>query len=448
MHLMKIGKFQLNGYGQDAAAATRIASGAWIEILLLAGLAATLNTVSYFYSNWPVLSALPLAFVSLRHGSAAAVLSALIWVLMSSLVQKILGNTPEPLAMAHLGPILVALLCGYFSDYWREKHIATVSARQHDAQLLDEISQSHHLLQLSHARLEQRVVGGVDTLRESLQRLHTSLLAHTEQELPLADRGPELLLQFDSLTWIQSASLHLVSNDGTQQQSTVVIEATAEIGEPPSLQVNDPLVSEAIAQRKMLAVTDVRASLNAKSPLAVAPIVDNNNHVRAIVCVHKVPFLSFNRENLALMAVLAAHIGHMISTTESVASADSKQIFKHNIKRACDDASSFGLPSTLVQWTFHSSQVATTAATFIRDNVRGLDHPLLENHNNTQRLTLLCSLTDRSEFDLLHERLQQLLATRYAIDLNTNVNGFKVHVVKAKDQPEQLLAMMDLTDDG
>ena len=436
---MRINKLQWGTNAQDTMPGARLKLTGWVEVLLLASVASLFSTISQHFVEWPFLSTIPLAFIALRHGSSSAVLGCLFWILLCSLVQKSLGQDPEPFAVEHLGPVLVSLLCGYFSDFWHEKQVATKKAEQHSALLLDEVTLSHHLLQLSHARLEQRVVGGVDTLRESLQRLHSSLATHAEHAQPLAERGPELLLQFDSLTWIQSASIHMVGENGQPHN-----EAAAEIGDPPALHNRDELVAEAITQRKMLAVTDFRATTNRKTPLAVAPIVDNDNRVRAIVCVHKVPFLSFNRENLALMAVLAAHLGHMISTTERGGSPNLKRNFAHTVQRACEDAEKFNLPSTMAQWIFHSSEMALTAAKYIRDNVRGLDHPWLENSDNATRLTVLCSLTDRSEFDSMLERLKQLLAVRYAIDLDANVSEFQVHVITAKDDKLSLLRLMKM----
>lgn len=416
----------------------RLNISGWLEILLLAGLAAVLNTISHYFVEWPALAAIPLAFVALRHGSSSAVLGSLFWLLLCSLLQLFLGLRPEPLAIEHLGPILIALLCGYFSDTWHEKQVAINTARQHDELLLDQITQSHHLLQLSHARLEQRVIGGVDTLRESLQRLHDTLTTNAQQPLPLANQAPELLLQFDSLTWIQSAALHMVGADQRLQ-----LTPAAEIGDPPRADQIDPLVQEAIRQRKMMAVTDLRTSGQPNQPLVSAPIIDNEGRVRAVVCVYKVPFLSFNCENLALMAVLASHLGHMISATERLGSPDIKDNFEQQLRLACDDAAKFSLPSVLVQWTFHPSETGLTTAKYIRDNVRGLDHPLLEFQGDCARLTLLCSLTDRSEFDQMLARIQQLLAVRYAIDLESNVLSFQAHSINGKLGPDELLAKIE-----
>ncbi len=440
MGAIQIGSNRRVGHSWDEKGTRHgLSPGAWLEVLLFAALASVLFIASNIFSEWPALSAVPLAFLALRYGSTTAVLGCLSWILFCNLLQISLKQTPDPLAIEYLGPVLISLLCGYFSDLCRESQLANIAARQHDAQLLDEVTQSHHLLQLSHARLEQRVVGGVDTLRESLQRLHASLIASANQELPLASRGQEMLLQFDSLTWVQSASLYMVNID-----DKVIPKTAAEIGEPPPLQQDGILISEAIAQRKMLAVTDVRAALEQKGPLAVAPIVDNDQRVRAIVCVHKVPFLSFNRDNLALMAVLAAHLGHMISTTERIGGSDNRQVFEHTVKRACEDATSFALPATLVQWTFKPTQVASNAAVFVRDNIRGLDHSLLETIGDSERLTLLCSLTDRSEFDAMVQRLQQMLSTRHAVELNANISDSKVHSIAPRDKPAVLLQQMNL----
>lgn len=437
---MDTGKLQSDSRLQNTPLRARLTLGGWSEILLCAGLAVGFSTLSNHLPEWPALSTLALVFVALRYGLSKAVLVCLMWVLACSLLQKALGQEPQPLALEHLGPALTALLCGYFSDNCHEKQSATRAARRLDSLQLDEMRQNHYLLLLSHTRLEQRVAGGVDTLRKSLQRLQASLTANSDQEKGLANRATELLLQFDSLTWIQSASLHIVGTD-----KKPLSQAAATIGEPPALQTNSTLAIESIAQRKMLAVTDIRAALLEKGPLAVAPIVDNDGRIHAIVCVYKIPFFSFNRENLALMAVLAAHIGHMLSKASYAGSTDKKQAFMHAIKRACDDASTFGLPSVLVQWSFHSSREAFTAAKRMHNSVRGLDHPLLDTYESTPRLTLLCSLTNLSEFNLMFERLQQLLTAQHNIDINLNIRDFKVHSVIPGDRPDNLAKTMSLS---
>lgn len=440
---MKATGTQWGDYTRDAPAVnTRIGPAGWLEVLLLSGLAAVLSTVSSYFAEWPALASIPLGFSALRHGSSSAVLGSLIWIMFCSVLQLLLGLPPEPLALEHLGPILIALLCGYFSDTWHERLTAMESARRNQGRLLEQLSNGHHLLQLSHARLEQRVIGGVDNLRESLQRLHDSLDVDAQQRVPLESQAQDILLQFDSLTWIQSAALYLVDGELSDDQTPA-----AEMGEPPVPEALDPMLHEVVRQRKMLAVTDIRSSAKPQSPIAAAPIVDHTGCVRAVVCVYKVPFLSFNRENLALMAVLAAHIGYMISTAERINADDNRANLERQLTLACEDADKFNLPSVLVQWTFHPSQTSTTAAKYIRDNVRGLDFPLLQIGADSTRLTLLCLLTDKSEFEQMHERLEELLAVRYAIDLKANLIDHRVIAVDGGVSPAGLLNMIELHTD-
>ncbi len=440
---MRIGTLQTIDSETLPEARARLGISGWLEIVLLACLAALLTAAADLYPAFPALSAVPLAFLALRHGSSPAVLGGLIWILAYSLMQKTLHQAPDPLSLDNLGPLLVTLLCGYSSDHWRELRVSSSSVQQHQDHTLTTLTHEHHLLQLSHARLEQRVIGGVETLRESLERLHKSMRRRAEKELPLARQAADLLTLFDSLTWIQSAAIYMVKLDGR-----FLTTASAEFGQPPPLDDGDELVKAAITQGKVLAVSDTGLVQANSDVLIAAPIVDNEQLVRAVVCVHKVPFLSFNTENLTLLAVLTAHLGHMISTAEKAASTGFHEQFVQHLQRACKDASAFALPATLAQWTFKQSLSAQNTAQFLQDNVRGLDHLYLEHSSGHERLTLLCTLTDTPQYELMVERIEQLLEARFAINLEAQILRQRVHAVAKKDSPESLLKLMGLDNCG
>lgn len=420
-------------------ARARLGISGWLEIVLLACFAALLTAATDIFPAFPALSTIPLAFLALRHGSSPGVLGGLIWILAYSLIQRTLQQTPDPLSLDNLGPLLVILLCGYASDHWRELRVSSLSVQHHQDHTLTALTHEHHLLQLSHARLEQRVIGGVETLRESLEQLHKSMCRRAERELPLARQAADLLTLFDSLTWIQSAAIYMVRLDGR-----FLTTASAEFGHPPPLEAEDALVMEAITQGRVLAVSDSGFEKANAGVLIAAPIVDNEQLVRAVVCVYKVPFLSFNTENLTLLAVLAAHLGHMISTAEKAATASEHEQFVHTLRRACRDASAFALPATLAQWTFKQSQTAQKTAQFLQDNIRDLDHLYIENNAGLERLTLLCTLTDAKQYELLVGRIAQLLDTRFAIKLEAQTTRQRVHAISAKDTPESLLKLMSI----
>jgi len=75
--------------------------------------------------------------------------------------------------------------------------------------------------------------------------------------------------------------------------------------------------------------------------LVAAPLVDSANTVRALVTVRRIPFLSFTPDNIQLLAVLSAHIGHLISEAEHAGKGDSEQRFRRELKHVCNDARRF-----------------------------------------------------------------------------------------------------------
>jgi len=413
-----------------------------LEFVLLGTLACALYVLTAVITALPNLCALPLALLALRHGGLSAIAASFL-VIATHVTLRVLDVSTVALHTGDfLVPCLTALLCGYASDHWRTKLEGEEAKHRHQRQSMDELSLSHHLLHVSHARLEQRVVGGIDTLRESLQSLHRSLRDSSAKGEPLASRGPELLAQFDAFAWVQSASLHMV----TPRQQVESL-AVAEVGEPPMLDSTGALLQAAVKEGKTLAVTDVRAALNEKGPLVVTPIMNPQGNAIAVICVYKIPFLSFTQENLGLIAILSTHMGHLIDKSSVTVGASAQQDFTRTLDLAFQDSLKFDVISTVGQWTLDNTYAAQQAAAYIRDNVRGLDCPLLETVDHKLRLTLLCSMTNRADFDATIQRLEQRIEALGLGDFSEFSHSDKRLPIDGSLSKEELTAQLGLAHD-
>ncbi|MCB2572710.1 hypothetical protein KQ718_16095, partial [Listeria monocytogenes] len=101
-----------------------------------------------------------------------------------------------------VGVLLCAMLVGEFRDIWERRLERLELANEYRQLRLDEFTRAHHILRISHDRLEQRVAGNDQRLRSSLLGLRQLLRELPGEEAPLDARAETvlaLLAQYGSL---------------------------------------------------------------------------------------------------------------------------------------------------------------------------------------------------------------------------------------------------------
>ncbi|MBF3116682.1 sugar transporter, partial [Pseudomonas aeruginosa] len=209
---------------KDFALAPR-ASGSvsWVETLVISVLALGLG---WWFSPddplqvnatfpWVILAPL---LLGMRYGFVRGLASAalLVAALFAFRVQGVEAYAQVPAAFI-VGVLLCAMLVGEFRDIWERRLERLELANEYRQLRLDEFTRAHHILRISHDRLEQRVAGNDQSLRSSLLGLRQLLRELPGDEAPLdalAETVLALLAQYGSL---RIAGLYRVRHDRTPE---------------------------------------------------------------------------------------------------------------------------------------------------------------------------------------------------------------------------------------
>ena len=407
---------------KDFALAPR-ASGSvsWVETLVISVLALGLG---WWFSPddplqvnatfpWVILAPL---LLGMRYGFVRGLASAalLVAALFAFRVQGVEAYAQVPAAFI-VGVLLCAMLVGEFRDIWERRLERLELANEYRQLRLDEFTRAHHILRISHDRLEQRVAGNDQSLRSSLLGLRQLLRELPGDEAPLdalAETVLALLAQYGSL---RIAGLYRVRHDRTPEPQPL-----ATLGEMPALDADDLLVRTCLERGELVSVRQElleRGEQRAHSALQVCvPLVDTDGRILALLAVEQMPFFVFNERTFSLLAILAGHIADLLqSDRRALQLADiDAQRFSQYLKRSLLDARDHGLPACLYAFELTDVRYGEEVQRLLEGSQRGLDVQLrLRNDEGRRVLLVLLPLTAAEGSQGYLQRLRILFAERF-----------------------------------
>ena len=261
------------------------------------------------HQDFPWLWLVP-ALLAMRYGTAigtgAVVAYVMFWLILPRagfLAMPAAGDFPKGF---FLGGLILALICGQFSDLWtsRTRRLRAVNAYLDER--LNTLTKNHFLLRLSHERLEQDLLAKPLTLRETLARLRmltTSRIAGvSDQPLP----GAQELIQLLG----QSCQLEICALYGFGPSGTYLPEPLATLGTVGVLDLQDPLLRYCVAEGKLAHVQTEDVSpveRSASRYLICAPLMPSTGGAVGMLVVEKLPFFALNDDTLQLLSVLIGY---------------------------------------------------------------------------------------------------------------------------------------------
>ncbi len=250
--------------------------------------------------------------IALRYGSLAGVLG-MFCLLVSWLGLNRAGfyaGVPFPEGTM-LGGFILSLVCGEFADLWRVRLQRAESAASYALERLQNLTQRHVLLRLSHDRLEENLLVRPYTVRDALLRLRHLMLDESDSKtLPAAD---DLITLLGEYCQLQRAALYPVM-DGV-----VASDAVAQLGENKPLDSQDELLNHAM-DTGMLAHVQQHTQEDTYHGLylVAAPVANSAGEIIGMLLVERLPFLSMNYENLQLLSVLLNFYADVVHHGEEV----------------------------------------------------------------------------------------------------------------------------------
>jgi len=402
----------------------RVASASqWLEIVLLPLLAVALAWL--WRPADPTLSQLPFPWlwlapvlVALRYGVLPGLLSSVVLIAHEALAFQ-WGRVPGELSVATLfGSAILVLLCGEFSDVWRDKNLRMQEAYLYVNERLSRLTKRHLLLNLSHDRLEQEMLARPGSLRDALLRLRqlTATAPTPDQPLPGAQGLLQLLSQYVNIEAAELYLLHPMAGNYTLGASM------ARVGEPTPLQANDELLTLALQNASLVHIASQDAGLQRQSTqLVVAPLVAGDDQLIAVLSVTRMPFFSLNHENLQMMLVLLGYYADNLGDAPEVDRVLARvptmpHLFAQELARMMRMHQRIGMPSHLVVMRFEGPQGSEMAEDFLRIK-RGLDLYWQVLELPLPVLVVLMPFASAAAAEGLEQRVEQWLSERYKGDL-------------------------------
>ncbi|WP_432723383.1 hypothetical protein R0381_001133 [Jeongeupia wiesaeckerbachi] len=354
---------------------------------------------------FPWLWLIPL-LVALRYGmlpglSAAAVL-LLGWLLLAH-------DQPVPAAY-FIGGLIMTMIAGEYSGIWRTRVRRVEELNRYIDERLDRLARQHHLLRLSHERLEQNLISRPVTLRDALARLRELLDAHHGQgNLPVAQSFLDFMAQFCQL---ESAALFEWHN------GELVHDPVALIGSDDNYDCKDALLVYAISRRTLCHVqTD--ALQTADTELLVAlPLRNSIGAQIGVLAIKRMPFFALNDDTLQMISVLSAYYAEQVSVRELAAPLlealpDCPASFAYEVFNLQRVQRESGLTSSIVvQFFRHSAQQHDIFNAVLRAQ-RGLDQTWVLQDRPTRALITLMPLSTARVIEGYVARIETLLQERF-----------------------------------
>lgn len=307
----------LRRYGLNRWLVPQPQQGSWTqasEILAIPALAAALAwllspadpllTQAQFPWIWfaPVL-------VALRYGVTPGLTSCIPLVALWYAAKQA-DRVPADIGLEYFfGGGLLVLICGEYSDVWRDHNARMDETNVYLAERLSRITKRHLLLNLSHDRLEHEMLSRPASLRDALVRLRALTLQEDgRQPLPGADQLLQLLAQYVNL---QSAALYTAQADGPQRWA--LGPEIARLGEPVPLRTDDELYELAQREQQLAHIAQQDLSLERSSEqLIVAPLLTSEGTPIGVLSVSHIPFFALHVENLQMLSVILSYYADLV----------------------------------------------------------------------------------------------------------------------------------------
>ena len=351
----------------------------WLEVALIPWAAIGLAWLARPYDPllaetlFPWLWFAPV-LIALRYGVLPGLLGSLP-MLINWFLANHFGAVPKEFSPEYFfGGGLLVLVCGEFSDVWRDRNLRMEETCLYVTERLSRLTKRHLLLNLSHDRLEQEMLARPGSLRDALARLRSIAIerSHDQLAMPGAAGLLQLLSQYVN---IESAALYAVEERGS---SLVLGALVTRVGDPAALLPNDELLRLALESRSLAHIASQEVSLESQSKqLVVAPLVAGNDTLIGVLAVTRMPFFSLNLENLQMMSVILAYYADNIRHAPGVRHIQGRlptmpALFAEELVRMMLMQKKVGIPSHIVVMSFGGPQREEIPAEFLRIK-RGLD---------------------------------------------------------------------------
>jgi hypothetical protein len=352
--------------------------------------------------------------ISLRYGVLTGLLGSLP-IMVSWVVASRLGLVEENFSLKFFfGAGLLILVCGEFSDVWRDRTLRMSESYLYMAERLSRLTRRHLLLNLSHDRLEQEMLARPGSLRDALVRLRAIVIETSGSTSPMPGSAG-LLHLLEQYVNVESAALYLLQPKGLDM---VLGERVDLVGEPAALRADDDLLRLAIETHSLAHIANRDVALERQSSqLVVAPLIAGNDTLIGVLAVTRMPFFSLNVENLQMMSVILAYFADTIRSATDVREVQAvlptmPALFAEELTRMILMQKKVAIYSHIVVMSFNGPLGEEIPTEFIRIK-RGLDLYWQTQVRGKPVVAVLLPFASQSAKDGFMHRVEGWLQTRF-----------------------------------
>jgi len=250
-----------------------------------------------------------LAIITLFHGFENGVLS------MTIIAFAMWFNYPSFEYTEFLVALMMTMIFSEFHYYWTQKIKEAEINSTYRGNKLDELSKAFYSLKISHDQLEKNYVIKPMSIRHSIEYIIEKNREINESE-NVFDKNREYYLSFLGLLEksfnVQNALIlykHADDKEKLIDEKNAYLAYTSKSSKYDIEDiVNDYLVDRAISRHTPIYISDqngeptINSNYNSEFIGAIPALIENN--VVCVLIIKKMPFMSFNRENLTSISIL------------------------------------------------------------------------------------------------------------------------------------------------
>jgi hypothetical protein len=370
-------------------------------------------------AHFPWLWVAPV-LISLRYGVMPGLLGSLPLFANELLASQLGRVTGDFSAESYFGGGLLTLICGEFSDVWRDRNNRMQETYLYVTERLSRLTKRHLLLNFSHDRLEQEMLARPGSLRDALARLRSITMDAKNQSEPMpgANGLLQLLSQYVN---IESAAIYTLK---MKSGSYVLGKCVATLGEPDDLAPDDELLRLALEKGTLAHIANEDVSLQRRTQqLVVAPLVAGDTNLIGVLAVTRMPFFSLNVENLQMMLVMLGYFADNLGVSSSVIKILDRLptmpvLFAQELACMIKMQVKIGITSHIVVMSLDGQRRQEITTEFLRIK-RGLDLYWQTYVNNRPVLAILMPFTSTAAKDGFLLRIEDWLKNRFQGDFDS-----------------------------
>jgi hypothetical protein len=320
--------------------------------------------------------------------------------------------------------LLMTMIYSEFHYYWTAKIKDAEIDSEYRGTKLDELSKAFYSLKISHDQLEKNYVVKPMSIRNSIENIISNNREISKNE-DIEDKNREYYLNFLGLlekSFNVQSSIMIYKDPSSSSDNSELFNAkttkivygayTEEIDVKEIFR--DYLVDEAINRKTAIYISDKVGEPTTVTDrnsdfLCVLPALQENKLV-GILIIKKMPFMSFNRENLTSISILLDYFSIEVRNKNLLYLSDEMEIvndilFRFEYTRLKNLYKKFNVDSTVLVLKINSELQAIQVHDKISKMLRSLDMVTMVNEKGYHYVVLMFPLHDKAAALGFHARL-------------------------------------------